>query len=137
MYMCPVADADVTKDEPVQEKIIRLQKTLGGGFNGVWAAWVKKAAMRQGTSGSAKHDPKRNTVQSCNDLIQAWDSAGYDAYKMDSDLGLSVQWPSVKDKAEQQRRHPCMTVGQVPSAPPPPPAGRNGRSGTPGTTRKH
>eukprot|EP00959_Pyramimonas_sp_CCMP1952_P257820 5387950-Pyramimonas_sp.AAC.1 len=94
LYMCLVADADVAKDEPVQEKIMRLQKTLGGAFDGVWAAWVKKAAMRQGASGSEEHDPKRNAVQSCNDVIQAWDSAGCDAYKMDSDLGLSVHWPS-------------------------------------------
>eukprot|EP00959_Pyramimonas_sp_CCMP1952_P190776 3989789-Pyramimonas_sp.AAC.1 len=73
--MCPVTDADVTKDEPVQDQIIRLQKTLGGAFNGVWAAWVKNAAMGQGTNRSEKHDPERNTVQSCNEFIQAWDSA--------------------------------------------------------------
>eukprot|EP00959_Pyramimonas_sp_CCMP1952_P083171 1738206-Pyramimonas_sp.AAC.1 len=29
MYMCPVTDADVTKEEPVQDKIIRLQKIAG------------------------------------------------------------------------------------------------------------
>eukprot|EP00959_Pyramimonas_sp_CCMP1952_P087656 1834205-Pyramimonas_sp.AAC.1 len=29
MYMCPVTDAGVTKEEPAQEKIIRLQKNAG------------------------------------------------------------------------------------------------------------
>eukprot|EP00959_Pyramimonas_sp_CCMP1952_P300192 6279050-Pyramimonas_sp.AAC.1 len=60
MYICTVATADVGRDEPVQDKIIRLQKTLGGAFNGAWAAWVKRAALRQGLSGSQKSDPKLN-----------------------------------------------------------------------------
>eukprot|EP00959_Pyramimonas_sp_CCMP1952_P123666 2585296-Pyramimonas_sp.AAC.1 len=75
MYMCPLAEADVTKDEPVQENIVRLQKTLGGAFNGMWAAWVRKDAMRQGTIGSEKHDPKRNAVQLWKDFILEWGNA--------------------------------------------------------------
>eukprot|EP00959_Pyramimonas_sp_CCMP1952_P062389 1304321-Pyramimonas_sp.AAC.1 len=61
MYMCTVADANVERKEPVQDKIIRLQKTLGGAFNGAWAAWVKRAALRQDLSGSQKNNPKLNT----------------------------------------------------------------------------
>eukprot|EP00959_Pyramimonas_sp_CCMP1952_P123626 2584480-Pyramimonas_sp.AAC.1 len=37
MYMCPVYQADVSRDEPAPDKISRLQKTLGGAFNGVRA----------------------------------------------------------------------------------------------------
>eukprot|EP00959_Pyramimonas_sp_CCMP1952_P360209 7542625-Pyramimonas_sp.AAC.1 len=61
MYMCSVSGTDATRKEPVQDKIIRLQKTLGGAFNGMWAAWVKRAALRQELGGSQKHDPKLNT----------------------------------------------------------------------------
>eukprot|EP00959_Pyramimonas_sp_CCMP1952_P327125 6847881-Pyramimonas_sp.AAC.1 len=62
MYMCPVDQADVSKDEPAPDKISRLQKTLGGAFNGVWGAWVKHAALRRGGH-DAKLDPERNSVQ--------------------------------------------------------------------------
>eukprot|EP00959_Pyramimonas_sp_CCMP1952_P326345 6831105-Pyramimonas_sp.AAC.1 len=54
--------------------------------------------MKQGASGSEKHDPKRNAAQLCDEFIQAWGSAGYDAYKMDRDQRLGAHWPSVKDK---------------------------------------
>eukprot|EP00959_Pyramimonas_sp_CCMP1952_P163020 3407892-Pyramimonas_sp.AAC.1 len=55
MYMCPVDEADAAKDEPIQEKITRLQKTLGGAFRGVWVAWVRRAAVRQGTIGNEQN----------------------------------------------------------------------------------
>eukprot|EP00959_Pyramimonas_sp_CCMP1952_P108468 2268053-Pyramimonas_sp.AAC.1 len=92
--MCPVGEADVTKDEPAQEKISRLQKTLGGAFNGVWVAWVRRAAVRQGTVETVKNDPKLNSAQLCSAFLQAWGNAAYDAYKMDRDLGLRVDWPT-------------------------------------------
>eukprot|EP00959_Pyramimonas_sp_CCMP1952_P040085 837916-Pyramimonas_sp.AAC.1 len=90
--MCAVATADADRDEPVQDKIIRMQKTLGGAFNGVWAAWVTRAALGQELSGSQKSNPKLNTVETCAEFIEAWSDAGHDAYKMGSELGLSVNW---------------------------------------------
>eukprot|EP00959_Pyramimonas_sp_CCMP1952_P373309 7817829-Pyramimonas_sp.AAC.1 len=75
MYMCPVDEADATNNEPIQEKITRLQKTLGGAFNGVWVARVRRAAVRQGTIRTEKNDPKLNSVQLCSEFLQAWGNA--------------------------------------------------------------
>eukprot|EP00959_Pyramimonas_sp_CCMP1952_P041393 865617-Pyramimonas_sp.AAC.1 len=58
IYMCPVGEADVSRDEPAQDKISRLQKTLRGAFNGAWGAWVRRAAARQRSYG-AKLDPNK------------------------------------------------------------------------------
>eukprot|EP00959_Pyramimonas_sp_CCMP1952_P095130 1989281-Pyramimonas_sp.AAC.1 len=45
MYRCTIAAADVENDEPIQDNIARLQKTLGGTLNAIWHAWVKLAAQ--------------------------------------------------------------------------------------------
>eukprot|EP00959_Pyramimonas_sp_CCMP1952_P104927 2193302-Pyramimonas_sp.AAC.1 len=78
MYMCPVDKADVSKDEPAPDKISRQQKTLGGAFNGVRGACFKRAASRQGSHWT-KLDPKLNSAQQCNDFLQAWSKAEFDA----------------------------------------------------------
>eukprot|EP00959_Pyramimonas_sp_CCMP1952_P182060 3806669-Pyramimonas_sp.AAC.1 len=72
----------------MQDNIIRLQKTLGGAFNGIWHAWVKRAALRQDPSGGHRSNPKLNTPQTRADFLEAWSNAGHDAYRMDSELGL-------------------------------------------------
>eukprot|EP00959_Pyramimonas_sp_CCMP1952_P272613 5699273-Pyramimonas_sp.AAC.1 len=45
MYGCTVAAANVEQNETIQDKITRLQKTLGVTFNAIWHAWVKRAAL--------------------------------------------------------------------------------------------
>eukprot|EP00959_Pyramimonas_sp_CCMP1952_P401731 8417596-Pyramimonas_sp.AAC.1 len=50
MRLRPFGQADVTRDEPAPEKIARMQRMLGGAFNGAWSAWVRKAARKQGGS---------------------------------------------------------------------------------------
>eukprot|EP00959_Pyramimonas_sp_CCMP1952_P154380 3229742-Pyramimonas_sp.AAC.1 len=91
MHMCPVDKADVSRDELAPDKISRLQKTLGGAFDGVWGAWVKRAASRQGGP-CAKLDPELNSAQLRNDFLQAWSRAEFDAYKMDREYKLHVDW---------------------------------------------
>eukprot|EP00959_Pyramimonas_sp_CCMP1952_P149271 3123196-Pyramimonas_sp.AAC.1 len=84
MYLTSVGDADVTRGESAPEKIMRMQKMLGGAFNGAWSAWARKVAHKQGSAcANIKSDPRRNTVQQCDDLLQAWSKVGYDAYKLD------------------------------------------------------
>eukprot|EP00959_Pyramimonas_sp_CCMP1952_P074024 1547131-Pyramimonas_sp.AAC.1 len=62
MYLRPINEANVTRDEPALDKIMRLQKTLGGAFNGVWSAWVRKAGLQQGSTWvNIKSDPRKNT----------------------------------------------------------------------------
>eukprot|EP00959_Pyramimonas_sp_CCMP1952_P297160 6216694-Pyramimonas_sp.AAC.1 len=89
MYMCPVDKADVSKDEPAPDNISRVQKTLGGAFNVVWGAWVKKAALRRGGH-FTKLDPKLNSVQQRSEFLQAWSKANFDAYKVDRECKLEV-----------------------------------------------
>eukprot|EP00959_Pyramimonas_sp_CCMP1952_P079204 1655430-Pyramimonas_sp.AAC.1 len=62
MYSTPINEADTERDEPAPEKISRLQRTLGGAFNGVWNAWARKASSRHGGPWvNIKSDPKKNT----------------------------------------------------------------------------
>eukprot|EP00959_Pyramimonas_sp_CCMP1952_P360838 7557401-Pyramimonas_sp.AAC.1 len=62
MHLKPINEADTNKDEPAPEKIIGLQKTLGGAFNGIWTAWARKAGSRRGGPWvNIKSDPRRNS----------------------------------------------------------------------------
>eukprot|EP00959_Pyramimonas_sp_CCMP1952_P065227 1361714-Pyramimonas_sp.AAC.1 len=57
-----------------------------------WHSWVKRAALRQGASGGHESNPKLNAPQTCADFLEAWSNAGHDAYQMDRELGLGVNW---------------------------------------------
>eukprot|EP00959_Pyramimonas_sp_CCMP1952_P401434 8411577-Pyramimonas_sp.AAC.1 len=82
--MKPIYEADTKVGEPASDKIIRLQMALGGAFNGMWTAWVRGAVSRHGGPWvNIKSDPKKNTVQLCEDFLLAWEEASYDAYKID------------------------------------------------------
>eukprot|EP00959_Pyramimonas_sp_CCMP1952_P307395 6433987-Pyramimonas_sp.AAC.1 len=62
MYLKPIYEADSKVDEPAPDIIIRLQKTLGGAFNGAWTAWARKAGSRHGGPWvNIKSGPKKNT----------------------------------------------------------------------------
>eukprot|EP00959_Pyramimonas_sp_CCMP1952_P345280 7230850-Pyramimonas_sp.AAC.1 len=77
MYLRPINEANVP------DKIMRLQKTLGGAFNRVWSAWARKAGLKQGSAWvDIKSDPRNNTMQQCDDFLQAWSKVGCDAYRM-------------------------------------------------------
>eukprot|EP00959_Pyramimonas_sp_CCMP1952_P444690 9311350-Pyramimonas_sp.AAC.1 len=60
MHLRSIDEADVTKDEPAPDKATRMQKALGGAFNGAWSAWVRKAACSQGSTW-IKSNPRLNT----------------------------------------------------------------------------
>eukprot|EP00959_Pyramimonas_sp_CCMP1952_P396202 8301535-Pyramimonas_sp.AAC.1 len=71
------------------------RRRWGGAFNGAWSAWARKAAYSQGGAWvNIKSDPRRNTVQQCDEFLQAWSKMGYDAYRMDREYQLHVDWPS-------------------------------------------
>eukprot|EP00959_Pyramimonas_sp_CCMP1952_P254334 5312714-Pyramimonas_sp.AAC.1 len=82
MHLSSISEADTNKEEPAQDKISRLQRTLGGAFNGIWPAWVRKPVSKHGGPRvSIKSDPMKNSVQLCEDFLQAWGQAGFDAYR--------------------------------------------------------
>eukprot|EP00959_Pyramimonas_sp_CCMP1952_P042273 884071-Pyramimonas_sp.AAC.1 len=96
--MKPIYEADAKVDEPASDKIIRLQKTLGGAINGIWTAWARKAGSRHRSPwANINSDPEKNTAQLCEDFLRAWEAAGYDAYKMDVEHRLHVEWPTVME----------------------------------------
>eukprot|EP00959_Pyramimonas_sp_CCMP1952_P065692 1371600-Pyramimonas_sp.AAC.1 len=73
MYLSSISEAEPNKEGPAQDKFSRLQRTLGGAFNGIWPAWVRKSVSNQGGPWvSVKSDPKKNSVQLCEDFLQAW-----------------------------------------------------------------
>eukprot|EP00959_Pyramimonas_sp_CCMP1952_P175221 3661756-Pyramimonas_sp.AAC.1 len=62
---------------------MRLQRALGGAFNGAWVGWVRRAGSLQGLPWVDIHtDPGRNTKERCEEFLRAWETAGYDAYKL-------------------------------------------------------
>eukprot|EP00959_Pyramimonas_sp_CCMP1952_P211591 4428176-Pyramimonas_sp.AAC.1 len=99
MYVRSIYEADIQRDEPAPEKGIRLQKTLGGAFNGAWTARARRAGSLQGLPWVRIHSgPKRNTLQLCEEFLRAWKAAGYDAYKKARGRQLRVDWPKVTEK---------------------------------------
>eukprot|EP00959_Pyramimonas_sp_CCMP1952_P124804 2609199-Pyramimonas_sp.AAC.1 len=65
MYLRPIDEADVARDEPAPDKITRMQKALGGAFNGAWGAWVRKVALSQGST-YIKSGPRLNSAHQCD-----------------------------------------------------------------------
>eukprot|EP00959_Pyramimonas_sp_CCMP1952_P003819 80649-Pyramimonas_sp.AAC.1 len=62
---------------------MRLQRELGGTFNGAWIGWARRAGRLLGLARNDIHaDPRRNTREGCEEFLQAWETAGYDAYKL-------------------------------------------------------
>eukprot|EP00959_Pyramimonas_sp_CCMP1952_P366610 7678117-Pyramimonas_sp.AAC.1 len=126
MYMNSIYEADIQRDEPAPDKVIRLQKTLGGAFNGVWTAWVRKAGSRQGLPWVRIHsDPKKNTVQLCEEFLRAWETAGYDAYKRPT---VTEKYRSLLQRSARTRTpkghdsdgRPCPWAASSRTAPTPP-----------------
>eukprot|EP00959_Pyramimonas_sp_CCMP1952_P007531 157466-Pyramimonas_sp.AAC.1 len=76
MYKCSLADSELDKTEEIQATIARLQRTLGGVFNGVWHAWAKRATQGEGGQGGYKSTPRLNADETCKIFMGAWRRAG-------------------------------------------------------------
>eukprot|EP00959_Pyramimonas_sp_CCMP1952_P402488 8434566-Pyramimonas_sp.AAC.1 len=61
VYLRSIDEADVARNEPAPDNLSRLHKAPGGAFNGVWSAWVKKAAFSQGGT-YIKSNPRLNSA---------------------------------------------------------------------------
>eukprot|EP00959_Pyramimonas_sp_CCMP1952_P145375 3043492-Pyramimonas_sp.AAC.1 len=93
MYLRPIEEADIQRDDTGQENVVRLQRELGGALNGAWIGWARKAGSREGPAWNEIHtDPRRNTRERCEEFLQAWKNAGYDAYKLVRRHHIRVDW---------------------------------------------
>eukprot|EP00959_Pyramimonas_sp_CCMP1952_P281006 5873871-Pyramimonas_sp.AAC.1 len=69
--MRSIDEADIQRDEPAQENVTRLQKALGGAFNGAWIGWVRRAGSLQGLPWVDIHsDPRRNTEERREEFLR-------------------------------------------------------------------
>ena len=87
-----------TLDQPGEapsSAVARLQGTLGAVFS---AAWHGYAALHPapGRGRLGTRDPRRHPEETCRGFLSAWQRWGYDAYAMDRELGLSVDWARVR-----------------------------------------
>ena len=75
--------------------IVRLQGALGAVFS---AAWHGYAALHPapGRGRLVVRDPRRHPEETCRGFLDAWQRCGYDAYALDRELGLRVNWADVR-----------------------------------------
>eukprot|EP00959_Pyramimonas_sp_CCMP1952_P085189 1781129-Pyramimonas_sp.AAC.1 len=78
---------------------MRLQRELGGAFNGAWIGRARKAGSLEGLAWKDIHaDPRRNTRERCEEFQQAWKNAGHDAYKLVKRHHIRVDWTKIAGK---------------------------------------
>ena len=75
--------------------IVRLQGALGAVFS---AAWHGYAALHPapGRGRLGTRDPRRHPEETSRGFLDAWQRCGYDAYALDRELGLRVNWAEVR-----------------------------------------
>ena len=81
--------------ESPSSAIARLQGALGAVFS---AAWHGYAALHPapGRGRLGARDPRLHPEETCRGFLLAWQRCGCDAYALDRELGLRVNWANVR-----------------------------------------
>ena len=81
--------------ESPSSAIARLQSALGAVFS---AAWHGYAALHPapGRGRLGTRDPRLHPEETCRGFLTAWQRCGCDAYSLDRELGLRVDWARVR-----------------------------------------
>ena len=98
MYKVRLTAATLAQpDETPNSAVARLQGALGAVFS---AAWHGYAALHPapGRGRLGTRDPRRHPEETCRGFLRAWRRCGCDAYALDRELGLCVDWANVRAK---------------------------------------
>ena len=82
--------------ETANQKVARLQVVLGGVFNAVWHGYTALHPVR--AKGCPKGNPHLNPEATCKGFLDTWKRCGFDAYEMDRQLSMNIDWGEVRAK---------------------------------------
>ena len=109
---------DMRADETPNRFIARMQRELGATFNAIWHEYAARfPACGKGGRGRDTADPSAHDVSTCRGFMEAWRRAGYDAYAMNVEHDLGVDWDEIRrrfirrDAAASHGRHHQQSSG--------------------------
>ena len=99
MYRRPLSriNLDMRPGETPNDLVARMQSELGAVFNAVWHGYAARHPTGgKGGKGRAAVDPQRHDASTCRAFLEAWRGAGFDAYAMNDEHRLGVDWADIR-----------------------------------------
>ena len=106
-YRLSQVNLDPRPGESPNAFVLRMQKQLGAVFNAIWHGWATQhppdPPPGKGRPRYVPVDPNAHEASTCRNFFLAWRAAGYDAYAMNDEHRLGVNWDSIRARYLQHR----------------------------------
>ena len=93
---------DLQPGETANQLVTRMQKELGAVFNAIWHGWASQNPPEppagKGGKRYAPVDPSAHDASTCKAFFLAWRASGFDAYAMNDEHHLGVDWDAIRGR---------------------------------------